>query len=271
MDLVAGKRAACGPREVGAVTMSDRTKIEWADATWNPITGCSVASPGCTNCYAMRLAGTRLKHHPSRAGLTTMTKAGPVWTGEVRFNESVIDQPLRWTRPRRIFVCAHGDLLHGRVPALWIERVADVMRRSPQHQFLVLTKRADLVHELAPGTNIWLGVSAEDQERADDRIPKLVTALAAVRWVSVEPMLGPVDLCFTTHLDWVVVGGESGPNARPCQVEWIRSVVQQCQAARVPVFVKQLGANCNIPLRHQKGADPSEWPADLRVRQWPAP
>jgi protein gp37 len=127
--------------------MADSTKIEWTDATWNPITGCSVVSPGCTNCYAMRLAGTRLAHHESRAGLTRDTKAGPVWTGEVRFNEQWIDQPLRWRKPRLIFVCAHGDLFAEGVPDEWIDRVFAVMALAPQHTFQVLTKRSARMRE----------------------------------------------------------------------------------------------------------------------------
>ncbi|KKC24881.1 phage Gp37/Gp68 family protein [Sphingomonas sp. SRS2] len=123
--------------------MADGTSIEWTDATWNPITGCSVHSAGCTNCYAMKLAGTRLRHHPSRAGLTVDSKAGPVWTGKVRFNDEWLMQPLRWTRPRRIFVVAHGDLFHEAVPDEWIDRVFAVMALCPHHQFQVLTKRAD--------------------------------------------------------------------------------------------------------------------------------
>lgn len=123
--------------------MADHSKIEWTDATWNPVTGCSVVSPGCTNCYAMKLAGTRLKHHESRAGLTRDTKAGPVWTGEVRFNEAWLTQPLQWKRPRMVFVCAHGDLFHEDVPDAWIDQVFAVMALSPQHTFQVLTKRAE--------------------------------------------------------------------------------------------------------------------------------
>jgi Bacteriophage protein gp37 len=115
--------------------MADGTKIEWTDATWNPVTGCSVVSPGCTNCYAMRLAGTRLKHHPSRAGLTIDTKAGPVWNGKVRFNEQWPSEPLRWKRPRRIFVCAHGDLFAEGVPDEWMDQVFAVMALAPQHVF----------------------------------------------------------------------------------------------------------------------------------------
>lgn len=212
--------------------MADGTHIEWTEATWNPITGCSLASPGCTNCYAMQLAGTRLAHIPSRAGLTHPSKAGPVWTGEVRFNEEFLTQPLRWKRPRMIFVCAHGDLFHESVPDEWIDRIFAVMALCPQHTFQVLTKRSARMREYltTPGRhtailsaaadvgnrtivfgkppapiwpwplpNVWLGVSVEDQQRADERIPDLLATPAAVRWISAEPLLGPVDLGVAWH------------------------------------------------------------------------
>lgn len=208
--------------------MSDGTKIEWTDATWNPITGCSVVSPGCTNCYAMTLAGTRLKHHPTRAGLTRESKAGPVWTGEVRFNATVLDQPLRWRRPRMIFVCAHGDLFAEGVPDMWIDKIFAVMALAPQHTFQVLTKRPErmrayfadteeerrcgkITAEIAkilpnspfrrvrmseviagPLRNVWLGVSVEDQRRANERVPVLLDTPAALLWISGEPLLGPL-------------------------------------------------------------------------------
>lgn len=315
--------------------MADNTKIEWTDATWNPITGCSVHSPGCTNCYAMQLAGTRLAHVPSRAGLTQPSKAGPVWTGEVRLNEDALTQPLRWRRPRMIFVCAHGDLFHENVPDEWIDRVFAVMALCPQHTFQVLTKRssrlreyfrestgwrariAGLLNDLKPSPlwngnvhqgwqnlhgqpdglpNVWLGVSVEDQARADQRVPDLLATPAAVRWLSCEPLLGPVDLRWIAEpddekdgvidallgcnwvqstnigeefrpmrpghqdrlirrwvcspeadiladrkLDWIVVGGESGPNARPMHPDWARSLRDQCADAGVPFFFKQHG------------------------------
>lgn len=218
--------------------MADGTKIEWTDATWNIVNGCSVTSPGCTNCYAMRLAGTRLRHHASRAGLTQDSKAGPVWTGETRFNEPVLLDPIRWKRPRRIFVCAHGDLFHDSVPDEWIDRVFAVMALAPQHQFQVLTKRAErmraylsqfeqrgwYVHSTTraqvwadprdkdrflllkegqtwPLPNVWLGVSVEDQKRADERIRHLLATPAAMRWLSCEPLLGPVDLRWIAEPD----------------------------------------------------------------------
>lgn len=284
--------------------MSDGTKIEWTEATWNPITGCSVTSPGCTNCYAMKLAGTRLAHHPSRTGLTTDTKAGPVWTGETRFNEEWLTQPLKWRRPRRIFVCAHGDLFHESVPDEWIDRVFAVMALASQHTFQVLTKRAARMREYVsrhdtskigdsittnafwlnsatrgyrgsggsavwPLPNVWLGVSVEDQARADERIPDLLATPAAVRWLSCEPLLGPVDLgelqeglpanawlTWLDGLDWIVIGGESGPGARPMHPDWVRSLRDQCAAAGVPFFFKQWGEWA--PVYDRERTDP-DW------------
>jgi len=278
--------------------MADNTKIEWTDATWNPITGCTVHSPGCTNCYAMKLAGTRLKHHWSRQGLTIDTKAGPVWNGEVRFNEEWLDQPLRWKRPRMIFVCAHADLFHAGVPNKWIDRIFVKMARCPQHIFQVLTKRSDRMFEYLsqgllasriaalvmqedpdfdfrnfawPLRNVWPGVSVEDQERANQRVPDLIATPAWVRWVSAEPLLGPIDFTRISTmrwrgaevldaltgqlsgmfgdpchysvggLDWIVAGGESGENARACHPEWAIGLRDQCTTADVPFLWKQWG------------------------------
>lgn len=212
--------------------MADKTAISWTDATWQVITGCKIVSPGCANCYAMKLAGGRLRHHPSRAGLTKITKAGRVWTGEARFNEQWLDQPLRWTRPRKIFVCAHADLFYDGVPDSLLSMVFAVMALAPQHTFQVLTKRsarmraalgspdfwasvradaeafraaragrpvpldpravAGMTHGVLP--NVWLGVSAETQHYADLRIHDLRLTPAARRFVSAEPLLGEIDL-----------------------------------------------------------------------------
>lgn len=263
--------------------MADGTAIEWTDATWNPITGCSVVSPGCKFCYAMKLAGTRLKHTPSRQGLTVDTKAGPVWNGQVRFNREWLHQPIDWKRPRRIFVCAHGDLFAENVPDEWILDVFTVMAIADQHTFQVLTKRPDRARDFLserfrlddiyanwygftgkpaevqswPLHNVWIGASAEDQQRYDDRRRHLDATLAAKRFWSLEPLLGPVSLKIG-HVkpDWVIVGGESGPKARPMLAEWARSIRDQCAAAArggeagtaeqgskkgVPFFFKQWG------------------------------
>lgn len=280
--------------------MADQSSIEWTDATWQPITGCSIVSPGCTNCYAMKLAGTRLQHHPSRAGLTNESKAGPVWNGHVRFNEQWLTQPLQWKKPRRIFVCAHGDLFHENVPDEWIDKVFAVMALAPQHTFQVLTKRSarmrDYFRQIAfdsstatefaprrfdqiacdltnspcasgymedvawPLPNVWLGVSTERQEEADARIPDLLATPAAVRFISAEPLLGPIDLIATLArwqdhrplvcavplgaqlLNWVIVGGESGRSARPMHPDWARALRDQCAAAGIAFFFKQWGA-----------------------------
>jgi protein gp37 len=265
--------------------MAESSTIEWTDATWQPITGCAVVSPGCTNCYAMKLAGTRLRNLPSRKGLTVQTKAGPVWNGKVRLNEEWLTQPLTWRRPSKIFVCAHGDLFAEGVPDAWIDRVFAVMAGAAQHTFQVLTKRSDRMRAYLtalpermrtldcdsgldfvrlPLPNVWLGVSAEDQRRADERVPDLLATPAAVRWVSAEPLLGPIN--FTNirprdryefnalggydfdqgtcceRLDWIVVGGESGPGARPMHPDWARQIRDVCAAAGTAFHFKQHGS-----------------------------
>ncbi len=283
--------------------MADHTHIEWTDPTWNVVTGCSVVSPGCTNCYAMRLAGGRMQHHPSRAGLTIDSKAGPVWNGQVRFNEAWLTQPINWRKPRRIFVAAHGDLFHEGVTDAQLDQILCVMAIARQHTYQVLTKRPERMRDYLaaltpvfeermwatgllefsndltwPLANVWLGVSVEDQARADERVPILLETPAAVRWISAEPLLGPVNLsalsfpkdcdcldasptydAFTAsvycegccegpepmtggRLDWVVVGGESGPGARPMHPDWVRRIRDQCADAGVPFLFKQRGA-----------------------------
>ncbi len=305
--------------------MADKTNIEWTDATWNIITGCTLVDDGCTNCYAAHLIASwpAIGNHPSRKGLARKNAAGVAkFTGEVRFNEAWLDQPLRWKNRRRIFVCAHGDLFHESVPDEWIDRVFAVMALCPQHTFQVLTKRPDRAGEYISGLgpdgpfdifvrgggrllraaenatrnldklafnparqwplpNVWLGTSVSDQASADKRLPGLLATPAAVRFLSMEPLLGPVDLrriaMFTPKeaaddpqgfmprnyfdalrgqsdihpihgaepewgsVDWVIVGGESGPNARPMHPDHARNVRDQCRAAGVPFLFKQWG------------------------------
>ncbi|GAB7387392.1 phage Gp37/Gp68 family protein [Bacillaceae bacterium] len=302
--------------------MSDKSKIEWCDATWNPVSGCSKVSEGCRNCYAERLshrykwtekpwsaqnAGENVKLHPER-----------------------LDQPLRWRRPRKIFVNSMSDLFHEAVPFEFIDKVFAVMASANQHIFQILTKRPERMREYIlsraeaknregiaawmgtgfvypaqvgnerrasempwPLSNVWLGVSVENQKAADERIPLLLETPAAVRFLSCEPLLGPVDLrCVTVakwneggefldsltgehwlrdgfekeldhfpKISWCIVGGESGPGSRPMHPDWVRSIRDQCQAAGVPFFFKQRGEYTwdNFDPYYGYGEDSGKW------------
>lgn len=321
------------------------TTIQWTDETWNPTTGCSRVSEGCRNCYIERTPPFRM--------------AGRKLGDPVQFHPDRLDAPLHWKKPRRVFVNSMSDLFHEEVSVYFINDVLARVALVPHCTFQVLTKRPrrmleyftdahgngtpgregvvkgaamsvlgyyweydhrDVLSRPWPLPNLWLGVSVEDQKTADERIPILLQTPAAVRFLSVEPLLGRVDLHrggfsllnrlkspsgkWHEKVDWVIVGGESGPNARHCDVNWIRSIVEQCKAANVPVFVKQLGSNCidrndadfegdtsdSWPMGsrfeqeyseqpyqgtygqvrlHKKGGLPEEWPEDLRVREYP--
>lgn len=267
--------------------MGDKTKIAWTDATWNTVVGCSKVSPGCRECYAEKLLATRLKHIPvygSTIGLNGK------WIGNCNLIEKHMGKPFRWRKPRKIFVNDLGDTFHETVPFEFIAVIWGVMAACPQHTFQVLTKRPDRMLEffdwikaahagIKPGSdgkyswslpNVWLGVSCEDQTRADERIPTLLQCPAPVRFVSAEPLLGPIVM--KKFVDWVIVGGESGPQARPCDIDWIRSILDQCKAAGKPCFIKQLGANVAktaFAIRGKPMNDPDKWPEYLRVRDWP--
>jgi protein gp37 len=330
------------------------TGIEWCDETWNPIRGCSRVSEGCRNCYAEKVA---VRFDKPGLAYEWLTRNGR-WNGVVRFHADKLTDPIRWRRPRRIFVNSMSDLFHEHVSDEWLDWIFAVMALAQWHTFIVLTKRPERMrdyltrrddncdpwiasasrilesypslprraHEVfmdeddgigSPLPNLHLGVSVEDQETADERIPLLLQTPAEFRIVSYEPALGPVDFhggdrrwlgsrevevsqtrsAFIVGLDQVIVGGESGPGARPCDVEWIRSTVDQCRQAHVACFVKQLGAvsgfrvenGCPLPgaeceelyaterfpgwhlygLRDSKGGDMAEFPEDLRVRQHP--
>ena len=233
--------------------MGDKSKIEWTDASWNPIAGCSKVSQGCKNCYAIRSAH-RMQHTLKYAGTTRETAHGPEWTGKINPWPDVLEQPLRWKRPRRIFVNSMSDLFHPEMidkHIAVIGRVMDVIERCPQHVFQILTKRPENMRDFfqvigaeagrdgAP-PNAWVGVSVEDQPTANERIPVLLETPAVVRWLSCEPLLGPIGLGFVTgRVDWVVAGAESGPGARPCELDWIRDLRDQCVDAEVPFFFKQ--------------------------------
>lgn len=320
--------------------MAEHSSIEWTEATWNPIAGCSIVSPGCTNCYAMRRVAPRLAKNPATphyAGTVEGSNAGPVWTSKVNVaSDKVLTAPLRWKRPRLVFVNSTSDLFHEAVPDETIDKIFAVMALCPQHTFQILTKRSARMREwfeerwqpaperrIAPGfvipaetvgetrrtqieracepllerlglvdtenddlwtadgkckamqwrwplPNVWLGVSAERQKEADERIPDLLATPAAIRFVSAEPLIGPIqfdDLCDGhkfidalrgnwwqddpegpnrisrghEKLDWIIVGGESGPGARPMHPDWAREIRDECAAAQVPFFFKQWG------------------------------
>lgn len=226
------------------------TKIEWATETWNPITGCTPFSEGCKNCYAKRMAG-RL------AGRFGYPKDAPF---AVTFHPDRLEEPLRWRKPRLVFVCSMGDFFHKSVTREMRDAVYNVVCSQPRHTFLFLTKRPEDVASWWVGDipNVWLGVTAENQEQADRRIPILLSIPAAVRFVSVEPMLGPVDVskhlrcescidpcacwCKDPRLNWVICGAETGPGARPLEVEWVLDLQRQCANANVSFFFKKWGA-----------------------------
>ena len=213
--------------------MSDRSAIEWTEATWNPVTGCTQVSPGCARCYAKRFAERfrGVPGHPYERGFDVVERP------------ERLGQPLRWKRPRTIFVNSMSDLFHEAVADDFVASVFETMERAGRHTFQVLTKRPERAAALAPSLpwppNVWLGVSVENQ-RWTTRIDALRAIPAAVRFLSCEPLLGPLDLDLE-GVGWVIAGGESGPRARPMDIAWARSVRDQCRAAGVPFFFKQWG------------------------------
>ncbi len=223
------------------------TSIEWTDATWNPVAGCSVLSAGCTNCYAMRMAA-RLEAMgiEKYSGLTRRSGERRVWTGLIRCDENALGIPHTWSKPRRIFVNSMSDLFHEGVPFDFVERVWGVIADTPRHTFQVLTKRPDRLLEFFVGRrppvlpNLWLGTSVED-EHVLDRISILRGVPAAVRFISFEPLIGSVAAADLTAIAWVIVGGESGPRARPMRSEWVDEIEALCRAAGAMFFFKQWG------------------------------
>lgn len=227
--------------------MAGLSEIEWTNATWNPVTGCTMVSPGCTNCYAMRMAA-RLEamKHPSYEGTTRKSGPRSVWTGEVRLIKSALDAPLSWKRPRKIFVNSMSDLFQEAVPEAFIQQIWQVMRKAPHHVFQILTKRPDRMAEVlkaigAPALkNVWLGTSVESRAYAH-RLEPLRNTRAAVRFVSFEPLLDEVGTVNLADIHWAIVGGESGPGARPVHANWIEEIRLQCKNQGVAFFFKQWG------------------------------
>lgn len=335
--------------------MASPTNIEWTDFNWNFLSGCSRKSSGCENCYAEKM--TKRLAAMGQAKYQGLLNDHGRFNGTIKFNEKDLLAPLKWKKPRKVFVNSMSDLFHEKVKDEWLDKAFAVMALTPQHTYQILTKRPERMweyfkwhdstramqieaqaasirtglpakslgnvqwqkYDLAQLKNVWLGVSVEDQKTADERIPLLLQTPAAVRWISAEPLLGPVEIATwlwsamsddkTCGLNWCVIGGESGPNARAFDIQWVRNIIAQCKAADVPVFVKQIGAkpydnsrsdiyfdgelrHKNVPddgedaayareclgtelqpawvdLKNKKGGDPSEWPEDLRIRQMP--
>lgn len=281
-----------------------KTKIQWTDAVWNPVVGCSKVTAGCAHCYAEVMA-TRLSANPATSKRYAGTVRKGKWTGQVNRVVQALGEPRHWKKPRRVFVNSMSDLFHESVPLGFILCVYNIMMECPQHTFQVLTKRPkralefyryweDLpihMHGQYPPKNIQLGVSAENQETADERIPILLKIDSAVRFLSCEPLLGPIHLddgesswltcngsepseeacgsyaCMGHHfhgIDWVIAGGESGTNARPMHSAWARSLRDQCQAAGVPFFFKQWGEW--LPDSQVIEHDPRHWPRFSHAR-----
>jgi protein gp37 len=223
------------------------TSIEWTDATWNPVAGCTVLTAGCTNCYAMRMAA-RLDAmgQPKYKGLTRRSGGRSVWTGKIRLDAKAIDVPKSWTKPRKVFVNSMSDLFHPNVPAEFIARVWRTMKDTPRHTYQILTKRPDRMGEVLSGTNfeilsnVWLGTSVEDG-RVLARLDHLRTVPAAIRFVSLEPLIGSVAAGDLTGIDWAIVGGESGPRARPMDPVWVTEIERMCRKSGAAFFFKQWG------------------------------
>ncbi len=214
--------------------MASQSSIEWTDATWNPVTGCSKVSAGCKFCYAERLAfRLQVMGQPRYANGFSVT-----------LHHDLLDAPRRWRSPRLVFVNSMSDLFHEEVPLSFIRQVFRTMSECPQHVFQILTKRSKRLKEAAAllpwSENIWMGVSVEDA-RVFSRIKDLLEAPAAIRFLSCEPLIGPLDALPLDGIDWVIVGGESGPSARPMRREWVLSVLRQCRNRGVPFFFKQWG------------------------------
>jgi len=224
--------------------MASNSAIEWTDATWNPTTGCTKVSPGCTHCYAERLS-YRLK---------AMGRANYANGFQITTHQSSLELPLKWKRPRHIFVNSMSDLFHEGIPDEFILAVFDTMTRASGHQFQVLTKRSERLRVLDPllpwSPNIWMGVSVESADYGY-RLDHLRQTRAAVKFVSFEPLIGPVENVRLTGLNWVIVGGESGPGARPMEKAWVMDVLTKCQSAGTPFFFKQWGG----PVRKKAGRE----------------
>jgi protein gp37 len=296
--------------------MGDRTKIESSNASWNPTYGCTSVSSGCLNCYARRIAARSAKPGQVYYGIAKYTLRGtPRWTGKLVHATEKTWEPLRWQDPRMIAVDTMSDLFHERIPDPWRDEAFGVMALCGQHTFQIVSKRPEEMERYfaapdvwqrieaearriylerhgrpypgdgrleGPLPNVWLGVSVETPRMAAKRIPVLLRVPACRHYVAAEPLLARLDLSpWMDALDWVLVSGEGGPDARPCDVAWVRALVDQAKAAGKPIFVKQLGTATNVPgathehghlpldTRTRRASEMEEWPEAVRVREMP--
>lgn len=245
------------------------TQIEWTDATWNPVAGCSLSSAGCKNCYAMQMA-RRLEamHVPKYKGLTQKRGKNITWNGKVREDKESLKIPYRWKKPRKIFVNSMSDLFHDKVSDDFILSVWKVMRETPRHNYQILTKRPERMFEVVKQMkevlpNVWLGTSVED-EKVKERIKFLRKTPAAIRFISFEPLIGSVGSINLRNIDWAIVGGESGSRARPIKEEWIDNIHSHCKAYNTAFFFKQWGSWGKDNQKRSKKANGREY----RGRTW---
>ncbi len=247
------------------------TSIEWTDATWNPVAGCAVITAGCTNCYAMRMAA-RLDAMGMEKyrGLTRKSGGRSVWTGRIYLDEAALQTPERWASPRKIFVNSMSDLFHDNVPVEFIAKVWRVMQRTPRHTYQILTKRPERAKEVLADArfplllNVWLGTSVENNAVVE-RLDHLRATPAAIRFVSFEPLIGSVAEADMRDIHWAIVGGESGPRARPMNEAWVSEIHELCQRAKAAFFFKQWGGkNKKATGRNYRGRTWDELP-ELRM------
>lgn len=244
--------------------MATQSSIEWTEATWNPVTGCTKISPGCKNCYAERMS----------LRLQAMGQQNYANGFKLTLQERMLERPLTWKKPQLVFVNSMSDLFHDAVPVDFIIEVFDVMQRASWHQFQVLTKRSqrllDLNSQIRWPENVWMGVSVENQDYTY-RIDHLRETDAVTKFLSLEPLLGPLSGLNFDKVNWAIVGGESGPGARPMYEEWVIQIRDECKVANVPLFVKQMGESWAQvkKAKSKKGGNMAEWRRDLRIRNYP--
>lgn len=250
--------------------MAENSPIEWTDATWNPVAGCSVASAGCTNCYAMRMAARLEAMGVAKyEGLTRKSGGRAKWTGAVRCDDAALDVPHRWRKSRKVFVNSMSDLFHADVPVEFIHKVWTVMAETPRHEYQLLTKRPDRMRQVLSQDgfkvlpNVWLGTSVEDSAVVD-RIEHLRATPAAIRFISFEPLIGPVYEANLEGIAWAIVGGESGPAARPMNEDWVWAIERLCRHHDTAFFFKQWGGvNKKATGRLLGGRTYDEMPAHI--------